>query len=224
MRQRIGWLLSYSNVMATAAVFIALGGGAYAVSLKRNSVGSKQIKANAVKGSEAKESTFGIVPNAGKLDGIDSTGFARTGSPPWREVAAQPSSFGDCGLILCFHLVQPQPGGKQHGCVLEGQSRDSPSEGHGHLQRTLYGADLHPAPRVPARPLGEPRNGRRRADRGELDRDSEGWRRVPRVPSGRRRTSASTASPSAVRHREAKAAHETANRPRCRTGDAAHRS
>ena len=107
MRQRIGRALSYSNVMATVAVFIALGGGAYAVSLKRNSVGSKQIKANAVKASEAKESTFGTVPNAGKLDGTDSTGFARTGSPPWREVAAQTSSFGDCGAFFTWYNINP---------------------------------------------------------------------------------------------------------------------
>ena len=41
--------LSYANVMSTIAVFIALGGGAYAViSLPANSVGSKQIKKGAV--------------------------------------------------------------------------------------------------------------------------------------------------------------------------------
>ena len=45
--------LSYSNVMATIAVFIALGGtGVAAVSLSRNSVGSKQIRRGAVKTSE----------------------------------------------------------------------------------------------------------------------------------------------------------------------------
>jgi hypothetical protein len=45
--------LSYSNVMATIAVFVALGGtGVAAVSLSRNSVGSKQIRRGAVKTSE----------------------------------------------------------------------------------------------------------------------------------------------------------------------------
>ena len=33
--------LTYANVMATIAVFIALGGGAYAITLKKNSVKSK---------------------------------------------------------------------------------------------------------------------------------------------------------------------------------------
>jgi hypothetical protein len=42
--------LTYANVMATVAVFLALGGGAIAAkSLKRNSVGTKQLKGAAVK-------------------------------------------------------------------------------------------------------------------------------------------------------------------------------
>jgi hypothetical protein len=40
---------SYANVMATIAVFIALGGGAYALSLPKNSVKSKNIAKRAVK-------------------------------------------------------------------------------------------------------------------------------------------------------------------------------
>ena len=41
--------LTYADVMATIAVFLALGGGAYAaLRLPRNSVGARQIKANAV--------------------------------------------------------------------------------------------------------------------------------------------------------------------------------
>jgi hypothetical protein len=49
MRER----LSYANVMATVALFVALGGVGYAaVKLPRNSVGPKQIKEDAVKASE----------------------------------------------------------------------------------------------------------------------------------------------------------------------------
>ncbi len=40
--------LNYSNVMATIAVFVALGGGAYAVTIPRNSVGENQLKPSAV--------------------------------------------------------------------------------------------------------------------------------------------------------------------------------
>ena len=44
--------LTYANVMATVAVFIALGGGAYAISLQKNSVKSKHIKDGQVKSAD----------------------------------------------------------------------------------------------------------------------------------------------------------------------------
>jgi hypothetical protein len=45
--------LTYANVVATLALFVALGGGAYAATqLKKNSVGTKQLKNGAV--TEAK--------------------------------------------------------------------------------------------------------------------------------------------------------------------------
>jgi Collagen triple helix repeat (20 copies) len=48
--------LSYANTMATAAVFIALGGGAYAAtSLPNNAVHSKNIARNAVTSSKVKD-------------------------------------------------------------------------------------------------------------------------------------------------------------------------
>jgi len=47
--------LSYSNVMATVAVFMAMGGGAYALSIPKNSVGAKQLKRNAVHTSKVKK-------------------------------------------------------------------------------------------------------------------------------------------------------------------------
>jgi hypothetical protein len=67
--------LSYANVMSTVAVFIALGGSAYAaVKLPPNSVGTKQLKAGAVTapkvakhsltGAQIRSSTLGIVPTA----------------------------------------------------------------------------------------------------------------------------------------------------------------
>lgn len=57
MRMKSG--LSYANVMATIAVFIALGGGAYAaLALPKNSVGAKQIKKNAVNSSKVKNGSL----------------------------------------------------------------------------------------------------------------------------------------------------------------------
>jgi hypothetical protein len=61
--------LSYSNVIATMALFIALGGGAYAaIKLPKNSVGPKQIKANAVDSSKVKNrSLLALDFKAGQL-------------------------------------------------------------------------------------------------------------------------------------------------------------
>ena len=46
--------LTYANTMSTVAVFVALGGGAYAVSVPRNSVGPQQLKPNAVTAAKVK--------------------------------------------------------------------------------------------------------------------------------------------------------------------------
>jgi hypothetical protein len=102
--------LTYANVMATVAVFMALGGGAYAAKVAKNSVGASQIKKNAVAASELKsnavgasevaanaigsaevidgsllgadisEQTLGQVPSADSLDGLDSSAFQPAGA------------------------------------------------------------------------------------------------------------------------------------------------
>ncbi len=55
----VGRHLTYANVMATVAVFLALGGAAWAVtSLPKNSVGTKQLKKNAVKSKKVKDGSL----------------------------------------------------------------------------------------------------------------------------------------------------------------------
>jgi hypothetical protein len=86
MSGRIGGRLSYANVMATLAVFIALGGGAWAVAIGRNDVGSREIAKNAVGGSELKdnktkgkdvdEASLGQVPSAASADTATLAGTA----------------------------------------------------------------------------------------------------------------------------------------------------
>ena len=52
--------ITYANVMATLAVFIALGGASYAaIKIPANSVGSKQLKDNSVRGKEIKNAVVG---------------------------------------------------------------------------------------------------------------------------------------------------------------------
>src|SRR3954469_12652924 len=51
--------LTYANVMSTIAVFLAVGGGAYAaVTLPRNSVGNKQLKAGAVSSAKVRDGSL----------------------------------------------------------------------------------------------------------------------------------------------------------------------
>src|SRR4051794_39663931 len=52
MRNRLRSGLSYANVMATIAVFLSLGGGAYAIALRHNQVKARHIAPNAVGASE----------------------------------------------------------------------------------------------------------------------------------------------------------------------------
>jgi len=53
MMRRLSGQLTYADVMATIAVFVALGGASYAAfQLPKNSVGAKQIKQNGVKSPE----------------------------------------------------------------------------------------------------------------------------------------------------------------------------
>jgi hypothetical protein len=47
--------------MATVAVFIALGGGAYAITIPKNSVGSRELKSNSVGSSEVKDRSLGAI-------------------------------------------------------------------------------------------------------------------------------------------------------------------
>jgi hypothetical protein len=46
--------LTYANAMSTIALFLALGGGAYAVSVPKNSVGATQLKRSAVTTAKVK--------------------------------------------------------------------------------------------------------------------------------------------------------------------------
>jgi hypothetical protein len=77
--------LTYANVMATIAVFVALGGSGYAAvtidgsQLKERSVGGRKLKLDTLTGKEVKEPKLGKVPNADALDGIDSAIFTRRG-------------------------------------------------------------------------------------------------------------------------------------------------
>ena len=54
MLRRVQQRLTYANVISSLALFIALGGTSYALTLQRNSVGAEQIRRGAVRASEVR--------------------------------------------------------------------------------------------------------------------------------------------------------------------------
>ena len=83
LARRIGTRLTYANVMATIAVFIALGGGAYAAfSLPRDSVKSKHIVDGQVKSADVQDDGLAgvdIVEDSLRLPPSTQTFFGATG-------------------------------------------------------------------------------------------------------------------------------------------------
>lgn len=62
MLSRLKLTLSYANVTATIAVFLALGGGAYAaIRLPANSVGTRQIRSRAVTARKLAPSAIAVL-------------------------------------------------------------------------------------------------------------------------------------------------------------------
>lgn len=74
--------LTYANVMATVAVFIALGGSSYAAvklngkDIKKNTVAGKALKKDTLTGREIKESKLGKVPAAASADSATAAASA----------------------------------------------------------------------------------------------------------------------------------------------------
>ena len=59
MLSRFGGRLSYANVVATLALFVALGGSSYAaLNLPKASVGGKQLKKNSVTSPKVKRGSL----------------------------------------------------------------------------------------------------------------------------------------------------------------------
>lgn len=91
--QKLRSRLTYANVIATLALFIALGGASYAaIKLPKNSVGSRQLKKNSVTAAKIKKgaitgakvnlATLGTVPSAASANHATSADKASALSNP----------------------------------------------------------------------------------------------------------------------------------------------
>lgn len=79
MLSRLRDQLTFANVVSVLALFIALGGGAYAATVAKDSVGGRQIRADAVGASEIKR---GAVRSAEVRNGSLLTEDFRAGQLP----------------------------------------------------------------------------------------------------------------------------------------------
>ena len=101
--KRIGGKLTYSNVMSTVAVFVALGGSSYAAlsitgrDVKDGSLTQRDIKRNTLGGSSIRESRVGTVPrarNAFRLNGVTASRLlvrCPNGTEPTAGTCAEPA-------------------------------------------------------------------------------------------------------------------------------------
>jgi len=97
--------LTYANVMASIAVFIALGAGAYAAGLAPNSVKSKHIAPDAAKGVDIDESTLSEVPSAQDaetLDGKFSGQFQQIKAQQWTPLALNDGTLDEPGQLCVW--------------------------------------------------------------------------------------------------------------------------
>ena len=106
MKRALRRHLSYANVMATAAVFIALGGSSYAAlkitgaDVRDRSLSYRDLKKNTLGGSRVKESRLGMVPRARNADRLNGLSAARLlvrcpeGTVPVYDVCVETSARG----------------------------------------------------------------------------------------------------------------------------------
>lgn len=84
MRRTLRSRLTYANVTATLALFLALTGGVYAASkingskIKKESIAGKKLKDDGVTGAQINEATLGKVPSAENADRAQNAVSAQT--------------------------------------------------------------------------------------------------------------------------------------------------
>lgn len=107
--------LSYANVMATVAVFIALGGSSYAVrqisgsQIENRSISGKKLKRNTVGGTAVKESSLGTVPSANRASAAETAAHAGDADTAAHAVRADTAAHADLAAGVAaperFHEV-----------------------------------------------------------------------------------------------------------------------
>jgi len=130
---RIRAHLTYANVMATIAVFVALGGTSYAAitvtgrNVKNSSLTYKDLKKNTLGGSRIKESRLGTVPRAKTLSGGYTAGKllqrCAAGTTPIAgacvETGSRPAAPWGDAFQTCARHATPQTPGRRLATIVE---------------------------------------------------------------------------------------------------------
>jgi hypothetical protein len=107
MKNRLKRRLSFANVVAVIALFVALGGSVYAAHkisgkrIKRGSEPGNRLKNDSVTGKQVAESTLGTVPNADALAGAPASAYLTIGRSAQQNGACDPldTSFVNCVTV-----------------------------------------------------------------------------------------------------------------------------
>ncbi len=119
--------LTFSNVVAVIALFIALGGASYAATqLPKNSVGPKQLKKGAVTAAKIKDgavtgakiarSSLGTVPSAALADSATHANTAAIATDASALGGLPPSGYATTRLEAPHVVGQPGQPGFEDGC------------------------------------------------------------------------------------------------------------
>ena len=101
--------LNYANVMATLAVFIALGGGAYALSLGKGDVKARNIAKDAVRSKHVKDQSLLLKDLKGEAGLLGSRGYAHIDEGGLNEA-------GSKGVVSAGHPPDTLMGHLQYWC------------------------------------------------------------------------------------------------------------
>lgn len=130
---RIRTHLTYANLMATIAVFVALGGTSYAAitvtgrNVKNSSLTYKDLKKNTLGGTRIKESRLGTVPRAKTLSGGYTAGKllqrCAAGTAPLAgacvETGARPALTWGEAQFACAKSATPKTPGRRLATITE---------------------------------------------------------------------------------------------------------
>jgi hypothetical protein len=162
--ERLRRKLSYANVMATLAVFIALGGTSYATlqltgrDIRDSSLTGKDLRPNSVGGRPIKESRLGMVPRAHDARRLNGLTAARllvrcpNDTVPVSDVCVERASRGPAAYTIaagtCEFVNRPRTPGRRlpsHDELMTaiGDFGITLATG-GELTRNVYPSDINP--------------------------------------------------------------------------------